>query len=71
FRTQLLLMGYEIGDVDLLIRLETEKKTQAEAGGKKEALTQAELINAWRYGEVTEDYVRLELSLRGLPEPFR
>lgn len=68
FRTRLLVMGYDSGDVDLLVTLETEKKTQSESGGKKDALTQSELLNAWRYGEVTEDYVRTELMLRGLPQ---
>ncbi|GAH29202.1 unnamed protein product, partial [marine sediment metagenome] len=66
FRNELLIRGYEIGDVDLLILLENEKKVTTEAGGKKIALSQTELLNAWKYDEVSRDYVEVELQLRGL-----
>lgn len=66
YRTDLLLRGYPLSDIDLLINLENTKKTFTEAGGKKLALSQSELLNAWKHEEVTEDYLRIELALRGL-----
>ena len=67
-RRDLLVRGYETGEVDLLVTLLNEEKVTTEAGGKKIALSQSELLNAWRYEQVTEDYVRIELGLRGLSE---
>ncbi|GAH95920.1 unnamed protein product, partial [marine sediment metagenome] len=66
FRRELLVRKYEIGDVDLLVSLMNTDKVTTEAGGRKIALSQTELLNAWRYEEVGEDYVRTELQLRGL-----
>ncbi|TKJ36875.1 hypothetical protein CEE36_11350 [candidate division TA06 bacterium B3_TA06] len=68
FRRELLVRNYEVGDVDLLIGLMNLDKVTTEAGGRKIALSQTELLNAWRYEEVNEDYVRTELILRGLTE---
>jgi len=66
FRRELMTRNYEIGDVDLLITLMDSDKVTTEAGGRKIALSQSELLNAWRWDEVGEDYVRTELQLRGL-----
>lgn len=66
FRRELMTRNYEIGDVDLLITLMDSDKVTTEAGGRKIALSQSELLNAWRWNEVGEDYVRTELQLRGL-----
>ncbi len=66
-RRDLMLAGYEQGDIDIMIMLLDTDKVSVTAGGKKLALSQAELMNAFRYGEVTEDYTRTELLLRGLP----
>jgi len=68
YRRDLLVKGYETGEVELLVTLLNVEKVTVEAGGKKIALSQAELLNAWRYNQVTEDYVRIELGLRGLSE---
>lgn len=66
FRTGLLFRGYPQDEVNLLITLETDKKVISEAGGRKETLSQNEWLNAWRYGEATEQEVRTELLLRGM-----
>ncbi|GAG77200.1 unnamed protein product, partial [marine sediment metagenome] len=66
YRSELMIRGYEIGDVDLLITMEDEKKVTTEAGGRKLALSEAQLLNAWKFGHVTRDYVEVELQLRGL-----
>jgi len=66
FRRELLIRNFETGDVDLLVTLMNTDKVTTEAGGRKIALSQTELLNAWRYEEVGEDYVRTELLLRGL-----
>uniref|UniRef100_A0A6M3X550 Uncharacterized protein n=1 Tax=viral metagenome TaxID=1070528 RepID=A0A6M3X550_9ZZZZ len=68
YRRDLLMKGYETGEVDLLVQLLNAEKVTTIAGGKKVALSQAELLNAWRYEQVSEDHVRIELSLRGLSE---
>jgi len=65
-RTELLTRGYPIDQADLLIRLLDQEKVVEAAGGAKVALSQAELVNAWRYEEITEDQLRTELQLRGL-----
>jgi len=59
---------YEIGDIDILVALLSDQKVTESAGGKKLALTQSELLNAWRFQEITEDQVRIELALRGLDQ---
>lgn len=67
-RSKLLLMGYESGDVDILIKLLDMKRVTTEAGGAKVALSETQLLQAWRYGEITEDYLKTQLLLRGLAE---
>ena len=66
FRMELMGRGYEVGDVDVLVTLLKGDKVTEEAGGRKIALSQSELLNAYRYGEITEDVLRTELQLRGL-----
>ncbi len=68
FRRELTMREYEQGDIDIMARLMNESKVTKEAGGRKIALSQSELLNAWRYDEVKEDYVRIELALRGMEE---
>ena len=68
FRRELTLRNYETGDIDIMATLLDEQKVTAEAGGRKIALSQSELLNAWRYEEVTEDHVRVELALRGMEQ---
>jgi hypothetical protein len=65
-RMDLQMRGYQTTDVDLLVKLLDEEKVVTSAGGEKVALSVPELMNAWRYGEITEDRVRIELQLRGL-----
>lgn len=67
-RLDLSARQYEIGDVDVLVTLLDEEKVTTLAGGRKLALSQSELLNAWRYGHMTEDGVRIELALRGLDQ---
>jgi len=59
---------YEVQDIDILVALLNDEKVTDAAGGKKIALSQSELLNAWRYGHMTEDQVRIELALRGLDQ---
>ena len=66
--TELMTRGYEVGDVTILVALLEDEKVTEGAGGRKVALSQAELLNAWRYGELTEDSLRIELGLRGLDQ---
>lgn len=66
--TELMAMGYEVDDVALLVALLEADKVTESAGGRKVALSQAELLNAWRYQEMTEDELRIALSLRGLDQ---
>jgi hypothetical protein len=66
FRIDLQIRGYQTTDVDLLIKLLDEEKVVTSAGGEKVALSVPEIKAAWKYGKVTEDYVRIELQLRGL-----
>jgi hypothetical protein len=65
-RTELLTRGYSLGDVQLLITMLDEEKVVVSAGGTKVALSVPELLNAMRYGLMTEDAVSTELQLRGL-----
>ena len=65
-RIDLQMRGYQTTDVDLLVKLLDEEKVVTSAGGAKVALSVPELMNAWRYAEITEDRVRIELQLRGL-----
>jgi hypothetical protein len=45
----------------------TERRTVEQAGGKMYALSVVELLNAWRYGAISEDVLRNKLLARGLP----
>jgi hypothetical protein len=65
-RIDLQIRGYQTTDVDLLIKLLDEEKVVTSVGGEKVALSVPELKAAWKYKEVTEDYVRIQLQLRGL-----
>jgi hypothetical protein len=65
-RTELMVRGYSLGDVQLLITMLDEEKVVVSAGGTKVALSVPELLNAMRYGLMTEDAVSTELQLRGL-----
>lgn len=65
-RTDLQMRGYQTTDVDLLVKLLDEEKVVTSAGGEKIALSVAELKAAFKYKEITEDRLRIELTLRGL-----
>ncbi len=65
-RTELMGRGFTLLDVDLLINLINKKFEIEEAGGKKEGLTVAELFDAFRYSEISEDTLRTELMTKGL-----
>jgi hypothetical protein len=64
--TELAVRGYPLDQADLLLRLLDQEKVVESAGGSKVALSQAELVDAWRYNEISEDQLRTELQLRGL-----
>lgn len=68
FITEMGLKGYTQSDINILVELLNKKKTATEAGGKKVSLTQSEMMNAWRYEELTEDALRIDLGLRGLTQ---
>ncbi|MCJ7573952.1 hypothetical protein MUO93_06780, partial [Candidatus Bathyarchaeota archaeon] len=65
-RTDMMIRGYSYDDTTLLITMLDEEKVVTAAGGSKVALTVAELVDAWKYEEITEDQLRTELQLRGL-----
>lgn len=67
FRTELLGRGYNLDDITILISLMTDRRTVEQAGGKMYALSVVEMLNAWRYGVITEDALRNKLLARGLP----
>jgi hypothetical protein len=67
FRTELLTRGYNLDDITILISVMTDRRTVEQAGGKMYALSVIELLNAWRYGVITEDALRNKLLARGLP----
>lgn len=64
--TELNMRAYPTDQVTMLVALLDQEKVVESAGGAKVALSQAELVNAWRYGEITEDQIMTELQLRGL-----
>ena len=65
-RIDLGVRGYQTTDIDLLVKILDEEKVVTSAGGEKVALSVPELKAAWKYKEVTEDRVRIELQMRGL-----
>jgi hypothetical protein len=65
-RIELLNRGYELLQIDLLVGVMEADKVVTDAGGKKVALTVAELKQAFQYSEITEDVLRQTLLLRGL-----
>jgi hypothetical protein len=66
FTTDLLGRGYQLTDIQLLIEVLDVDKSSIEEGRKVVALSVTEYLNAFRYGVMTEDAVRIELALRGL-----
>ena len=67
-RTELLTRGYELGEVDILINLMDDAKVVATEGRKTVALSITQLLNAYRYNEMTRDDLVIRLSLRGLAQ---
>jgi hypothetical protein len=65
-RSELLLRGYSLADIDILIEVVNEEKQATIEGGMKKGLTIAELFDAMRYGYKTEEQVQTELMLRGM-----
>lgn len=68
YTTRMLQMGYETLDISLKVQLLDMDKTVEEVGTRVIRLTTAQLLNAWKYEEMTEDEVRTELGLRGLDQ---
>jgi hypothetical protein len=67
-RTELLQRGYSTEDVEYLMKLIQLEKSAVEEGRRVAALTVNEWLMAWRYAVVTEDALRVELGVRGLPQ---
>jgi hypothetical protein len=65
-QTEISVRGYPLDQAELLLKLLDQEKVVESAGGSKVALSQAELVDAWRYEEISEDQLRTELQLRGL-----
>lgn len=65
-RSELLLRGYSLADIEILIEVVNEEKQATIEGGMKKGLTIAELFDAMRYEFKTEEQVRTELMLRGM-----
>lgn len=66
YTTRMLSLGYETLDIALKLRILDLDKVVQETGSRIITLTVSQMLNAWRYEEMTEDEVRIELSLRGL-----
>lgn len=65
-RMGLLERGYEIDDVDLVIELIDHDKHFAEEGRKVVSLSVSQMLNAYRWKEMTRDELSMKLQLRGL-----
>ena len=65
-RTELLTRGYELGEVDILINIMDDAKVVATEGRKTVALSITQLLNAYRYNEMTRDDLVIRLQVRGL-----
>jgi len=65
-RTELLIRGYEVSDVDILIQLIDHDKVFEIEGKQVVSLSITQMLNAFRYGEMSEDELRTKLQLRGL-----
>jgi hypothetical protein len=65
-RTELLQRGYLLDEVDLLISLMDEDKVIAKEGRQVIALSIPQLLDAYRYGEITRDVILIKLQTRGL-----
>jgi hypothetical protein len=68
FRAELGARGYDMKDIETMVLLIERDKNVIKAGGKVTGLSVTELLNAWRYGVMREDELRIELSLRGLDQ---
>jgi hypothetical protein len=68
FRIEMGVRGYPAGDIDIIVQLINLDKSAVEAGGRVVALTVTEILNAWRYGVITEDALRIQLATRGLAQ---
>jgi len=65
-RTELVLRKYTTDQVEILIEaLNLSKSTEIE-GHKKITLSISELLKAWEKEVITEDYLRIHLTLKGL-----
>lgn len=65
-RMGLLERGYEIDDVDLVIELIDYDKHLAEEGKRVVTLSVSQMLQAYRYQEMTRDELVIKLQLRGL-----
>jgi hypothetical protein len=65
-RTELLQRGYLLDEVDLLISLMDEDKVVAKEGRQVIALSITQLLDAYRYEQITRDVLFIKLQTRGL-----
>jgi hypothetical protein len=68
FRSELTARGYSYEDAEYLVQLIQLDRVAEVEGKKTVTLSVVEWLNAWRYNVITEDKLRIELSLRGLPQ---
>jgi hypothetical protein len=65
-RIELLQRGYLLDEVDLLIDLMDEDKIVAKEGKRVIALSIPQLLDSYRYGNMTRDALMIKLQTRGL-----
>jgi len=65
-RTELLTKGFDLGDVDILVQLIDHDKFFEKEGKEVVALSIGQLLNAYRWEEMTRDELVIKLQLRGL-----
>lgn len=66
YTTRMMLLGYETLDISLKMQILNLDKVVEEDGTRLIRLTTAQLLSVWRFGEMTESDLRIELQLRGL-----
>lgn len=66
FRTHLMQQGFELIEIDLMLNLMQKEKEMLDEGGKKFGLSVAELFNAYRYQEISEEELKTRLMQKGM-----
>jgi len=68
FRIRLTMLGYNITDIDILIKILAKDKLTEDEGRRVVVLTVAQLLQAFRFDKLTEDEVKARIMLKGLDQ---